>query len=128
MGIEEDMTGAFRFINFSNMGGIPSKAMLMMELQILKNFRATIDKQIGDLERLIGVPSSKNQSQWSGNSDTEMDPFIVLGVDHNSSKEEVDRAYKAAAKKCHPDKGGSVQEMAKVNAAYEVIKMMNNWK
>ena len=54
------------------------------------------------------------------------DPYKVLGVSPNASDEEVKRAYRALAKKYHPDLNPGDKEAARkmqeVNAAYEQIK------
>ena len=54
------------------------------------------------------------------------DPYKVLGVSPDASDEEIKRAYRALAKKYHPDRNPDDQEAARrmqeVNAAYEQIK------
>ena len=54
------------------------------------------------------------------------DPYKVLGVEPGASDEEIKRAYRALAKKYHPDRNPGDEEAAKkmqqVNAAYEQIK------
>ena len=54
------------------------------------------------------------------------DPYKVLGLPQNASDEDVKRAYRALAKKYHPDLNPGDQEAARkmqeVNAAYEQIK------
>ena len=54
------------------------------------------------------------------------DPYKVLGLDRDASDEDVKRAYRALAKKYHPDLNPGDQEAARrmqeVNAAYEQIK------
>lgn len=48
-------------------------------------------------------------------------PFQVLGVGANASKEEVERAYRLLASEHHPDKGGDEQQMARINAARDAL-------
>lgn len=56
------------------------------------------------------------------------DPYLVLGVSPNASEDEIKKAYRALAKKYHPDvNNGSAQaeaRMKEVNEAYsQVMKM-----
>ena len=44
-------------------------------------------------------------------------PWQVLGVGMNASREEIEEAYRKLAAKHHPDRGGNPQEMARINAA-----------
>lgn len=54
------------------------------------------------------------------------DPFALLGVQAGASEDEVAAAYRAAAKRFHPDVAGddadAEQRMAAINAAYEAIR------
>ena len=54
------------------------------------------------------------------------DPYKILGVSPGASDEEIKRAYRALAKKYHPDRNPGDEEAAKkmqqINAAYERIK------
>lgn len=67
--------------------------------------------------------------------DAERDPFDVLGVPHDASKEEIRAAWRAAVKESHPDQmmaRGVPEEaikmaevrMAAINAAWEEINRM----
>lgn len=54
------------------------------------------------------------------------DPYKVLGVSPDASDEEIKRAYRALAKKYHPDMNPgdaeAARKMNEINAAYEQIK------
>src|SRR6185436_16122733 len=50
------------------------------------------------------------------------DYYGVLGVDKAASQVEIERQYKRAAAKHHPDRGGSEERMKTLNEAYGVLK------
>lgn len=49
------------------------------------------------------------------------DPYNILGVEKTASEADIKKAYRAAAKKHHPDKGGNAEEFKKINEAYEIL-------
>lgn len=50
-----------------------------------------------------------------------MDYYKILGVNKNSSPEELKQAFRRLAMKHHPDKGGDEAEFKKINEAYAVL-------
>lgn len=50
------------------------------------------------------------------------DPYEILGVRPDADEDVIDAAYRAKAKRMHPDAGGSVERMAELNAAWEAVK------
>ena len=53
---------------------------------------------------------------------TQRDPYEVLGVRSDSPVEVIEGAYKALAKKHHPDAGGDAEAIKAVQEAWEAIK------
>lgn len=49
------------------------------------------------------------------------DFYNILGVDKSSSKSEIKKAFRTAAKTHHPDKGGDAEKFKKINEAYETL-------
>jgi len=47
--------------------------------------------------------------------------YEVLEVDKSATTEEIKKAYKMLARKCHPDKGGDPEKFKEVSAAHEVL-------
>ena len=54
--------------------------------------------------------------------DSNKDYYGVLGVDKAASQIEIERQYKRAAAKHHPDRGGNEENMKSLNEAYGVLK------
>jgi len=126
MDMEDSMFNAMKYIKFS--GGMdPRKTMYVMirsmELKMLQQLRGIVDTQISILQ---GQGAASSQPQQP--TDDEMNPFDILGVTFTSTEDDVKKAYKEKAKTAHPDHGGSNEEMAKVNAAYQAICMFKGWK
>jgi len=120
MGLEEDLFGALKYAKLG--GKLPpdkviQQVLINYQIGALKKLREQLDKMIGELSRQGSCLKDMGP----------LDPFKILGVSPDATKEEVDKAYKAAARKAHPDKGGSDEEMMKVNAAYEAIYMFKGW-
>lgn len=44
--------------------------------------------------------------------------YEILGISINATENEIQRAFRAKAKACHPDVGGTNAEMSALNAAY----------
>jgi hypothetical protein len=53
-------------------------------------------------------------------------PWEILGVHAFSTVEEIEKAYKQAARKVHSDVGGSDEAMKRVNAARAYMKALRN--
>ena len=52
---------------------------------------------------------------------TKAEAAKILGIDEYSNKEEVISAHKKEMQKHHPDKGGSKEMAAKINAARDTL-------
>lgn len=53
---------------------------------------------------------------------TDRSYYDILGVKPDATAEDVRRAYQRAARRAHPDKGGSAEDMAAVNRAYDCLR------
>ncbi|SVE28952.1 uncharacterized protein METZ01_LOCUS481806, partial [marine metagenome] len=50
-----------------------------------------------------------------------IDPYSVLGVSRNASKDDIKKAYRKLAMKNHPDRGGDETKFKEIKEAYERI-------
>ena len=61
-----------------------------------------------------------------------MDPYQILGVDHNATDEEIKRAYRRLAKQYHPDANPgdeyAAKKMQEINDAYDRIKIPERYQ
>jgi DnaJ domain len=53
--------------------------------------------------------------------DSGKDYYGVLGASHDATDEELDRAYRLAARTHHPDGGGSEEQMKSLNEARDIL-------
>ena len=53
--------------------------------------------------------------------DSSKDYYSVLGVSENASAEDLERAFRGAARKRHPDGGGSEEAMKSLNEAHDIL-------
>lgn len=114
-GFDGDLNDMFKHLNFTHGAGMNSMLNLMMknaQLNMLRQLRKQIDDTI---------------KQYGAQDQNVPDPYEVLGVKPDAKREEIDKAFKKRAFETHPDHGGSQEEMVKVNAAYQAIKMMRGW-
>jgi len=53
------------------------------------------------------------------------DYYSILGIERNASEEDIKRAYRKAALKSHPDKGGDPEKFKEISEAYETLSDSN---
>lgn len=114
MSIEDDLADMLKHLNLGGMGDVNSVLRTMVrnvQIGVLKQMRRQIDNQIKVL---------------SG-TEVGLDPYEILGVKPNATKDEVKKTFRRRAHATHPDRGGSKEEFIKVNAAYEAICRVRGW-
>lgn len=50
-----------------------------------------------------------------------MTHYDTLGITPDATADEIKQAFRRRSSRCHPDKGGDAEDMAAVNAAYDVL-------
>jgi DnaJ-class molecular chaperone len=121
--MENDLFNMFKHMDFGSIRPSDLMAQLLQqyELSILTMMRQMID------QRMQQIGGTQPGQKTAGIPD-DMNPFTILGVGMDATEAEVKAAYRKRAAEAHPDRGGSNEWMAKVNAAYEVIKKFHGWK
>lgn len=67
-------------------------------------------------------PGNYNEQQMAVQKfDSGKDYYNVLGVSENASAEDLERAFRGAARKRHPDGGGSEEAMKSLNEAHDIL-------
>lgn len=51
-----------------------------------------------------------------------IDPYVLLGVARDADDAAIKQAYRKVAKNAHPDSGGDVDQFARLQTAYELLK------
>ena len=54
--------------------------------------------------------------------DSHKDYYDILGATERTTARDLERLYKRRAARCHPDRGGSEEEMKSLNEAYSVLR------
>ena len=119
---EDFLSGMFKFMGVNkgqNVNKMLSTLVRNSQINMLKQLRNQLERNI---KRLTQEGETKMEY------DPKFDPFKILGVDMDATREEIDKAYKKKAYEMHPDKGGSNEDMIMVNAAYEAIRQFRGWK
>lgn len=132
MSIEEDLQNMLK--HFSAGKGLPFEAMLKnlmntVEVNTLTQMQTELSKMQDTItKRVQQLAAQRANVAASGLGDEDLNPYTILGVGMDASEQEVKKAYRKAATKAHPDKGGSNEKMMLVNAAYEAIKRFRGWQ
>ncbi|GAI32852.1 unnamed protein product [marine sediment metagenome] len=110
---------------FSMFKGMDSGAMFRSLLvPTLKDMHA----RVGEMYARIGKMIEEMAGPSFGFDPFSFNPFSILGVSEDATDDEIKKAYREKSKQFHPDKGGSDEEMAKINIAYEIISRLKGWK
>ncbi len=122
--MEDRLFKMFQHINMGSMNSTTAMKELMRkyERQVLIEFQEQINSRLEQL----AVDTPEQANMFDGDMDG-LNPFNILGVDTDATEDEVKHAFKKKAWEAHPDHGGSNEDMAKVNAAFEVIKKFRGW-
>lgn len=129
MGMEEDLIEALKYATLGGKGKLPLDSMLKtlmntVEINTLRRMQGDLSKMQAQLnERILRLSKQKPKAGVGA----DLDPYTILGVRPDATKEEVTRAYREKAATAHPDKGGTNEQMILVNAAKEAIFRFKGW-
>ena len=130
MGMEEDLLEALRHASFGGgKGKLPLDGMLgtlmnTVEINTIRRMQAELAKMQDQLNvRILKLSKQKPKA----GVEADLDPYTILGIRPDATKEEVKKAYSKKAWKAHPDHGGDVEQMTLVNAAREAIFRFKGW-
>jgi DnaJ-class molecular chaperone len=54
------------------------------------------------------------------------DPYEILGLASTATSSEIDKAYKRACMRFHPDRGGTNEDFIRISKAYKALKRRMN--
>ena len=78
---------------------------------------------VGDAKRILGEFFPGYQERFlAGATPFSASPHAVLEVRDDASPEVIEAAYRALARKHHPDVGGDTRTMQAINEAYDQIR------
>lgn len=83
----------------------------------LKDLRKAFNKGLGNLmantvSQMLALPGAQY-----------IDPYELLGIRPDASLQDAEDMFKIKAKRAHPDKGGTPEQMVQLNAAIERIRV-----
>lgn len=130
MSMEDDLFSMLKHLGLGGKGKLPvdgilKTLMISVEINTLRKMQGELAKMQEHLNRRILQLSKMKPATGVGK---DMDPFTILGVRPDATKEEVEKAFKEKAWKAHPDHGGTNEEMVLVNAAREAIRRFMGWQ
>jgi DnaJ-domain-containing protein 1 len=119
---DDRFAAMFDFVNIGR--GAPAlpnfqKMLEDMQTQLIDEIAKMVYDRVDEM-RGLHRPTNMNYN-------AEMDPFAILGIRPGATEQEVDKAYREKAKKCHPDLGGNKEDMVKLNLAYESLRRYYGW-
>ncbi|MET0980766.1 MAG: DnaJ domain-containing protein [Telluria sp.] len=112
---------------YDGLGRVAHGRYLMKNLRVTHDFGWVQDTVAVYEEYIESLKIALQQAaQTSGLASAEPDPYEVLGVDRNSSIEEIRQAYRIQIRRFHPDKlGGLELDQAFIHFGTERTQLIN---
>ena len=119
------LTGRLKGVRLSSLSGEEILSLyfdLRSDTDSISLLESFLDRYYPDWRDRVDSDAFKNQSDTSGfDKMTRQEAYQILGLEPDSSQEEIHQAWRRLIKGVHPDSGGSAFLAAKINNARDIL-------
>jgi hypothetical protein len=107
----------------------PTKAMnLRVCYQVIDNMFRWEARGVGGIVKGTAFMGGELVATKGGERESFDEACAILGVEPESSWEEIDRVYKVKVQYAHPDKGGDAERFKRIQKSYDYLKKVKGPK